>query len=43
MLLKLLPSLWETKVAGVHIKRRNQDFGGSAVITFVQNPEFLLL
>lgn len=43
MLLKLLPSLRETKVAGIHIKHRNWDFGGSAIIIFVQKPEFLLL
>lgn len=43
MLLKWLPLLWETKMAGVHIKHRNQNFGGSAVTTFVQNAELLLL
>lgn len=43
MLLKRLPSLQETRVAGVHIKHRNWDFGGSAIIIFVQKPEFLSL
>lgn len=42
MLLKLLPSL-QTRVAEVHIKHRNWDFGGSAIVIFVQKPEFLLL
>lgn len=43
MFLKLLPSLQATRVAGVHIKHRNWDFGGSAIIIFVQKPEFPLL
>lgn len=30
-------------MAEVHIKHRNWDFGGSAIIIFVQKPEFLLL
>lgn len=42
MLLKLLPSLQKTRVGGVDIKHRSWGFGGSAIIIFVQKPEFLL-